>query len=97
LFRYRSTFPATDFSRCEAGSLTEFLVERYTAFTCYGQRYRLFRVWHEPWRQASVDITIIVDDLIASTGVWWRGARYVGATYSPGVSVWMGRPHRSAF
>jgi uncharacterized protein YqjF (DUF2071 family) len=95
LLRYHSTFPAADFSTCEAGSLTEFLVERYTAFTCCGRRHRLFRVWHEPWRQAPVDITVIVDDLIASTGAWWQGARYVGATYSPGVSVWMGRPHRS--
>ena len=33
---------------------------------------------------------------IVATGQWWRSAERVGANYSPGVEVWMGRPHRIA-
>ena len=28
------------------------------------------------------------------TGDWWKTAECIGANYSPGVEVWMGRPHR---
>lgn len=78
----------------DAGSLTEFLLERYTAFTCRGKRRRLFHVWHEAWPQKPLEIDTNADDLLASTGNWWETAEYVGANYSPGVEVWMGRPHR---
>lgn len=79
---------------CEAGSRDEFLLERYTAFTIRGGCRRLFRVWHAPWRQTPIEIDMKTDELIASTGAWWQSANYVGANYSPGVEVWMGRPHR---
>lgn len=81
---------------CEHGSITEFLMERYTAFT---QRFfgaRMFRVWHEPWPQVSIDLTVTADSLLPSTGEWWRSAQFVSANYSPGVDVWMGRPLRVA-
>lgn len=91
---YRATLFAPDFSPSETGSLAEFLIERYTAFTRHGDARRYFRVWHEPWPCAPADIEIGADDLLASTGAWWRGARCVGADCSPGVSVWMGWPHR---
>jgi uncharacterized protein YqjF (DUF2071 family) len=91
---YSAPITASGFEPSEAESLTEFLLERYTAFTSQGRRRRLFRVWHEPWRQTAIEIEITADDLIASTGPWWKSAECVGANYSPGVEVWMGRPHR---
>jgi uncharacterized protein YqjF (DUF2071 family) len=91
---YRAPIPAAASDPSEAGSQTEFLLERYTAFTCHRERRRLFRVWHEPWAQTPIEIEVTADDLLASTGNWWRSAECVGANYSPGVEVWMGRPHR---
>jgi uncharacterized protein len=93
---YRAVISAHSFDPSETESLTEFLLERYTAFTCQRQRRRLFRVWHEPWQQTPIEIEVTADDLLASTGQWWRSAECVGANYSPGVEVWMGRPHRIA-
>jgi len=89
--------PRAAFAPCEAGSLDEFLLERYTAFTKHGDRERLFRVWHQPWPQAPIDVTMLDESLVASTGPWFRDARRVGAHYSPGFeTVWMGRPRRRA-
>ena len=70
-------------------------MERYTAFTQPGPwRPRLFRVWHEPWEQTPIEVEVLADSLMASTGAWWNSADLAGANYSPGVEVWMGRPHR---
>jgi hypothetical protein len=94
-FSYRATLATSaTFHPSKAGSLTEFLQERYTAFTRHGHARRFFRVWHEPWQQVSVEAKIIDDDLLATTGAWWESARLIGANYSPGVNVWMGWPHR---
>lgn len=82
------------FEPCEAGSLTEFVLERYSAFTQAGKRRRLFRIWHPPWPQAPAEVEVTDDALIATTGPWWKTADLVGANYSPGAEVWMGRPHR---
>jgi uncharacterized protein YqjF (DUF2071 family) len=82
------------FEPCEAGSLTEFMLERYTAFTQAGKRRRLFRIWHSPWPQVRAEVEVTDDSLIATTGPWWKSADLVGANYSPGTEVWMGRPHR---
>ena len=92
--KYRAVSAATSFDPSEAESLTEFLLERYTAFTCQHRRRRLFRVWHEPWPQTPIEIEVAADDLLSATGRWWTSAQCVGANYSPGVEVWMGRPHR---
>jgi uncharacterized protein YqjF (DUF2071 family) len=78
----------------EPGSLTEFMLERYTAFTQQRKRARFFRVWHLPWEQTSAEIEVTADTLMASTGLWWKTAEHVGANYSAGAEVWMGRPHR---
>jgi uncharacterized protein YqjF (DUF2071 family) len=83
------------FEPCEAESLTEFLLERYTAFTQHRKQKRFFRVWHSPWPQASAEYQIRDASLIASIGQWWRSAQLVNGHYSPGVDVWMGRPHPS--
>jgi uncharacterized protein YqjF (DUF2071 family) len=78
------------------GSLDEFMLERYTAFTQRGKRRRLFRIWHDPWPQAPAEYEILDTSLVASTGDWWETAQPVSANYSPGADVWMGRPHRIA-
>ena len=91
---YQGNLCGGRFAPSDTGSLTEFILERYTAFTCHGKRRRLFRVWHEPWQQMPIDIDVSANDLLASTGLWWKTAQYIGANYSPGVEVWMGRPHR---
>jgi hypothetical protein len=44
-----------------------------------------------------VDVTMLDESLVASTGPWFREARRIGANYSPGFeTVWMGRPRRRA-
>jgi len=87
--------PRARFETCERGTLDEFLLERYTAFTERRGVERLFRVWHQPWPRVPVDLTVLDESLVASTGPWFRSARRIGATYSPGFdTVWMGRPRR---
>lgn len=91
---YGGTICREEFEPCAAGSLTEFLLERYTAFTQHAKRSRFFRVWHSPWPQTPAEVEVTDDTLIATTGPWWKTADLVGANYSPGAEVWMGRPHR---
>lgn len=91
--RYSGESCCDSFRPCEPDSLAEFMLERYTAFTQRGKRRRLFRIWHEPWPQAPAVHEITDASLIASTGPWWETAEFVNANYSPGVAVWMGRPH----
>ena len=81
------------YERCEAGTLSEFLMERYTAFTEWLGLKRRFRIWHLPWLQCSADVRVADDTLMSLTGAWAREARLIGANYSPGLTdVWMGRP-----
>ncbi len=91
---YRGRTATDQLQAAEPGSTTEFLMERYTAFTRRFFGARMFRVWHEPWPQVPLDVTVTDERLLHTTGEWWRTARYAGANYSPGVDVWMGRPLR---
>ena len=81
----------------QVGSLTAFLMERYTAFTRRQGRLGLFRVWHHPWpQQQAASIQLPQLSLLEGSGSWFREAQMVGANYSPGLTdVWIGRPHRS--
>jgi uncharacterized protein YqjF (DUF2071 family) len=84
---------SASFQPCAAGSLDEFLLERYTAFTRRGRRSRYFDIWHQPWQQTPVDAHITDDRLLRDNFPWFKQARFVGANYSPGVrDVWMGAP-----
>ena len=76
------------------GTLTEWLMERYTAYTVRrGKRLR-FRVWHPAWPNVPVKATVRDDSLVRKHLPWFAHAKYVGANFSPGVfDVWMGRPH----
>jgi uncharacterized protein len=78
---------------CTSGSLDEFLLERYTAFTQWRNLRRFFRVWHQPWPVAPLAATVEDASLLDQTGDWISYARLVAAHYSPGVhDVWMGHP-----
>lgn len=92
--RYSATVDrAAAYQPCEAGSLDEFLLERYTAYTERGGVYRRFRIWHEPWPAAPANVAIHDAGLLDQTGIWRHAARCIGGHYSPGVSeVELGRP-----
>lgn len=85
-------------ARClpaEAGSLTEWLMERYTAFNAAGGRQRYFRVWHPPWPQCTAQVKFDDLGLLAKNWFWLGESRLAGANYSPGFDeVWMGWPHK---
>jgi uncharacterized protein YqjF (DUF2071 family) len=91
---YRGALGTADPAACERDSLAEFLMERYTAFTCGFISRRMFRVWHEPWKHMPLDLKVTDDKLLLQTGEWSRTAQYAGGSYSPGVDVWIGRPFR---
>ena len=84
------------FRPVEVGSLTAFLMERYTAFTQRRGRLGLFRIWHPPWaQQQAARIQLPELSLVVSAASWFHDAQMVGAHYSPGLTdVWIGRPHR---
>jgi uncharacterized protein len=94
-FAYAGTLAAeTKFRACPPDSLDEFLLERYSAFTRCGGINRMFNIWHEPWPQSAVELKV-EDGLLRQTGLWFDGARRMGAHYSPGVAnIWMGPPRR---
>lgn len=93
-FAYEAQFTHSGFAPCSAGSLDEFLLERYTAFTSHGAKRRFFRIWHPPWRQQKIELSIIASELVAAKWPWFKQAKLVGGNYSPGThDVWMGRPH----
>jgi len=86
---------APPFEPCPAGSLDEWLMERYTAFNCVGTRQRFFRVWHEPWPQIRVEVSLSDRRLLVERWPLFHDAAIIGANYSPGVrNVWMGWPHK---
>lgn len=93
--KYMAKFdPAEGFNPCGEGSLEEFLMERYTAFTRHGSRSRFFRIWHAPWPQCSIDLKILNDSLLTRMWPWFNKARMIGANFSSGVrDVWMGWAH----
>lgn len=94
--------PHAAFCPCAAGSLDEFLMERYTAFTMWPLqrgRARFFRVWHKPWPQVPLPrISIRESTLLNTMGECFADAELIGANFSTGVhDVWMGWPHRLEF
>ncbi len=90
---YEGHLDSRAYKPARAGSLTEFLMERYTAFTYWRGIRRRFRIWHQPWPQVPVSIDIKNDALLREQTDWYDGAELCGANYSPGVTnVWMGRP-----
>lgn len=77
--------------RAARDSLDEFLVERYRAFTCLGDRRGWFPVWHEPWTISPLGVELKDSTLLAGTGNWCDHARLNSAHWSPRAgTVWMG-------
>ena len=95
-FAYTSELSTrAEYQVCVRGSLDEFLIERYRAFTRRGGCSRYFDIWHEPWRQIPIDASISDDRLLRRNFPWFAQARLAGANYSPGArDVWMGAPRK---
>jgi hypothetical protein len=94
-FEYKAQVKNPAFAPCPAGSLDEFLLERYTAFTAHKTKRRFFRIWHRPWDQQAIQISVSDTRLIEKVWPWFADATLAGANFSPGArDVWMGRPHR---
>ena len=84
--------PEAGFQPCASGSLDEFLLERYSAYTCRNGIKHRFDIWHEPWPQAPADL-VVEDSLLHQSGAWFDEAKRIGANYSPGIrDIWIGRP-----
>ena len=84
-----------DFRPCVAGSLEEWLMERYIAFNSAHGTRRFFRVCHAPWPQRPAKTVIEEMSLLTKKWPWFEGARMAGANFSPGFdTVWMSRPYR---
>ena len=85
------------FQPCDSSSVTEWLMERYTAFNAATGRKKFFRVWHPPWPQCEVEIALKDISLLTKHWPLFNDAKLVGANYSPGFDeVWMGRPHKAS-
>lgn len=94
-FVYEAAMPDLPFLPCPARSLDEFLLERYTAFTAHKGTHRFFRIWHQPWSQQPVHVSVSRKRLLADAWPWFADAVPACANYSPGArDVWMGRPHK---
>jgi uncharacterized protein YqjF (DUF2071 family) len=88
--------PAAAFRPCDSGSLDEFLMERYSAFTATRSMRRFFRIWHPPWPQIPIDVELFHLSLLIDVWPRFKTARFIGANYSPGIrNVWMGGPQRT--
>ena len=92
---YEGCLPARAACRpCPAGSLEEWLMERYLTGNSAGGGRRYFRVWHPPWSQVAAQVTLRDTSLLTQNWPWFNEATLIGANYSPGFAeVWMGRPH----
>jgi uncharacterized protein YqjF (DUF2071 family) len=92
---YRASFDQESaFSECLPGSLCEWLMERYTAFTSSGGKRRFFRVWHRPWRQLALDVHVTDKSLVELRWPFLSDSSLIGSNLSPGLTdVWMGWPH----
>src|SRR5262249_36761392 len=92
---YEADLIEQTFAPCPAGSLDEFLLERYTAFTSHMTSRRFFRIWHEPWKQQTIYIPANARGLLEPVWPGLPDANRAGANYPPGArDVWRGRPHR---
>lgn len=93
-FRFKTILDG-DPHRCVEGSLEEFLCERYTAFTSRGRSKKRFRIVHEPWEVAPLEIEDLEDELPARDLPFWEETEFVGGLYSPGAfGVRISKPGR---
>lgn len=96
-FRFDAVNDGQPLHPCAPNSLSEFLLERYTAYTGNENKSRLFRIWHEPWPQVTMNVKILDDSLLKQSGDWYKHAKLVQANYSIGArNIWIGRPRKCA-
>ena len=101
-FRYSCEIDSAKGSEaCPSGSIDEFLLERYVAFTSTAKKKRYFRVWHEPWsqmplRNASTSGLEHIIDPVCGEKVRLAMTPAGGNTALDAKNVWMGRPHSIA-
>jgi uncharacterized protein len=94
-FTYHAQPLVEELGTCGHGTLDEFLLERYTAFTWRRGVGRYFQIWHEPWPMLPLKVELTNDELLNATGKWITNATLIGGHYSPGVrNIWMSAPHR---
>lgn len=80
----------------EAGTLDEFLLERYTAFTARRGRGYCFHIRHAPWRWRRVGMRIVEDSLLRAAVPWFGEVTLRGAHWSHGLNgVRMSGPRRA--
>jgi hypothetical protein len=92
---YHARLDSRALQPCPAGSLDEWLMERYTAFNSAGWCRRFFRVSHPSWQQCMADVRLNDFSLLTRNWHCFNHAQQIGANYSPGFdTVWMGWPHR---
>ncbi len=94
-FAWKSSFSIANspWRTCPAGSLDEFLLERYTAFNSAGYRRKLFHIRHSQWMQTSAEVHLSERALLDSRFGLLRGIEPTAAHYSPGAfDVFMGPP-----
>ncbi|MCE9589903.1 MAG: DUF2071 domain-containing protein [Planctomycetes bacterium] len=96
-FNYEAVFdPDGQRAPAAPGSLDEFVVERYSAYTMERSIRRRFRIWHRPWELTPAQAEVTDHSLLAlhpTHRQWFAYAELTAAHYSPGVrDVWIGRP-----
>jgi uncharacterized protein YqjF (DUF2071 family) len=92
---FKLTFPVRTaaLSTARPGGTEDFLLERYTAYTCREGVRRRFQVAHEPWRFHAVDWVRTDTSLLERAFPWFAAASYDSAHRTPGVhDVRMSRP-----
>jgi uncharacterized protein len=83
--------PRGPFTPCQAGTETEFLLERYTAYTFRRGVLRRFWIRHGPWQQIEAEVNICRRELLTAV----PEAMPCSAHFSPGIrDVGIARPHR---
>lgn len=77
------------------GTAEDFLLERYTAYTCRNDVRRCFCVAHDPWQFHRACWLRIDPTLLARTFPWFAAAKLHSAHLTPGArDVRMSRPMR---
>ena len=62
------------FAPAATDTLTEWLMERYAAFTVRRGTRLFFRVWHPPWPRAAATVEVDDDSLLRNDLPWFRHA-----------------------
>ena len=93
-FTYRAHLNESPFAPCPAGSLDEFLFERYAAPSRSRNRIALLSHLALALMQKEIQVSVSDNGLLQALP-WFATAKVIGANYSPGArEVWMGWPHK---